>query len=92
MSKFEADPKKYGMEPEFAQRKLKDMGYNPEIWNKLLDNKLGSHPLRALIVIAQGTEPQLWGKVSMDIREEDGLPRDRLSKLLTKNNSEEKLI
>jgi hypothetical protein len=72
------DPNVYGLKPERAKEKLEDMGYTPNLWGKLLSDKLASHEVRALITIALGTEPQLLGEVYMNIREQDGLPRDRL--------------
>lgn len=82
MGKSELDPEIYGTKPEEAKRRLEFLGYTEDTYDRLMSDgidgmKFGSHEVRALVIIAQGSKPRFLGDVYKEIRIADGLPPER---------------
>lgn len=45
--------------PTKAQRELKGLGYDPSSWERIVKEKIGSHDVRSLAVIALGNHPRI---------------------------------
>lgn len=67
------------LKPVNAAKRLESLGFTQDMWEDIIENKLISHEVRALITIATGTEPRLLGQVYREERVKDGLPPERLA-------------
>ncbi len=68
-----------GINPEQARERLIGLGYQPHMWKIFEEQDLGSHFVRALIHIAQGSESRILDDVYQELYPEHPLPGNQLN-------------
>lgn len=68
---------KMAITPEAAREHLEFQGYTEDMWDRIMEDKFGSHNTRAYISIVRGGVPRLQGEVYKEERLKDGLPPTR---------------
>lgn len=63
--------------PEEARSHLEHLGFNEDMWARIMSDNFGSHNVRAYITIARGGVPRLQGIVYQEERLKDGLTPTR---------------
>lgn len=63
--------------PENARAHLEYLGYTEDMWDRIMDEKFGSHNVRAYISIVRGGVPRLEGLVYQEERLKDSLTPTR---------------
>lgn len=62
------------IDPQTAEQRLKQLGYEPHMWDMLIRGDLGSHFIRSLIHIAQGNTPRKLDDVYEELFPKHTLP------------------
>lgn len=66
-----------GIDPETAKQRLQALGYGEQMWDSLVHQDLGSHFIRALIHIAQGSEIRRLEDVYKELYPDHAPPGNR---------------
>ncbi len=66
-----------GIDPETAGKRLEALGYERQVWNSLVQQNMGSHFIRALFHIAQGSEARRLEDVYEELYPDHAPPGNR---------------